>query len=363
MSTSHELKADSLRIAFEYKNKRVKMDTSNAIDSQASKKPVQSQGRLPPVRIDSVSQEIMRCRSHLEEPLRSAFDHHFKKSGKLLRANLALRAAQASDLKSQSCIRWAASVELLHNASLVHDDVCDDDSDRRGITSVSEMYGREIAICLGDAMIALSSLLLSQDTALQHTLTAHNLAILKLSAGQAAEFSTLSYPTWAAYEKLVEGKTTPLISLPLLGLNPSDQDSAESHQVAQYFSDTSIAFQIMNDIQNIDQGKQLAAPASDLRELRPNAVIAIFYEGLPDLDKRLFTRSKSGKKFAENDTRLNFWWEQILLSDSLAITRRLLGDKLSRSQQTLSALSNKNKDILQPFDHWLRKSYANLSSQ
>ena len=115
------------------------------------------------MRIDSVSQEIMRCRSHLEEPLRSAFDHHFKKSGKLLRANLALRAAQASDLGPQSCIRWAASVELLHNASLVHDDVCDDDSDRRGITSVSEMYGREIAICLGDAMIALSSLLLAQD--------------------------------------------------------------------------------------------------------------------------------------------------------------------------------------------------------
>ena len=186
------------------------------------------------------------------------------------------------------------------------------------------MYGREIAICLGDAMIALSSLLLAQDFALQHTLTAHNLAILKLSAGQAAEFSTLSYPTWAAYEKLVEGKTTPLISLPLLGLNPIGQNSSESGLITQYFSDTSIAFQIMNDIQNIDQGKQLASPASDLRELRPNAVI---------------------------------------LSDSLATTRQLLGDKLSRSQRIFSALSNKNKDILQPFDHWLRKSYTNLSSQ
>lgn len=313
--------------------------------------------------LECVSHEISICRSHLEEPLRSAFDHHFKKGGKLLRANLALRAGQANGLQTQSCLRWAASVELLHNASLVHDDVCDDDSERRGITSVSEMYGKEIAICLGDAMIALSSLLLAQDPALQHTLTAHNLAILRLSAGQSAEFSSLSYPTWAAYEKLVEGKTTPLISLPLLGLNPIDQDSAESHNVVQYFSDTSIAFQIMNDIQNIDQGKQLASPASDLRELRPNAVIAKFYEGLPDLDRKLFTRSKSGKKFAENDTRLNFWWEQILLSDSLATTRQLLGDKLSRSQKILSALSNKNKDILQPFDHWLRKSYTNLSSQ
>ena len=117
----------------------------------------------------------------------------------------------------------------------------------------------------------------------------------------------------------------------------------------------------MNDIQNIEQGKQLSSPPSDLRELRPNAVIAKFYEGLPDLEKKLFTRTKTGKKFAENDARLNFWWEQILLSDSLATTRQLLGDKLSRSQKIFSALSNKNKDILQPFDHWLRKSYSNLS--
>ena len=324
------------------------MDTSTAIDT-VSKKTAQGQSRFPSVQIDSVSQEIMHCRSHLEEPLRSAFDHHFKKSGKLLRANLALRAAQASDLRPQSCIRWAASVELLHNASLVHDDVCDDDSDRRGITSVSEMYGKEIAICLGDAMIALSSLLLAQDYA------------LKLSAGQAAEFSTLSYPTWAAYEKLVEGKTTPLISLPLLGLNPTGQNSSESHLIAQYFSATSIAFQIMNDIQNIEQGKQLSSPPSDLQELRPNAVIAKFYESLPELDKRLFTRSKNGKTFTKNDTRLNFWWEQILLSDSLATTRQLLGDKLNRSQKIFNSLSNKSKDILQPFDHWLRKSYSNLS--
>jgi geranylgeranyl pyrophosphate synthase len=337
------------------------MDTSTAIDNQVSKKAAQSRDQLFFVKIDTVSQEIMHCRSHLEEPLRSAFDHHFKKCGKLLRANLALRAAQASGLGPQSCVRWAASVELLHNASLVHDDVCDDDSDRRGITSVSEMYGKEIAICLGDAMIALSSLLLAQDYALQHTLPAHNLAILKLSAGQAAEFSTLSYPTLAAYEKLVEGKTTPLISLPLLGLNPTGQNSSESHLIAQYFSATSIAFQIMNDIQNIEQGKQLSSPPSDLQELRPNAVIAKFYESLPELDKRLFTRSKNGKTFTKNDTRLNFWWEQILLSDSLATTRQLLGDKLNRSQKIFNSLSNKSKDILQPFDHWLRKSYSNLS--
>ncbi len=113
-------------------------------------------------------------------------------------------------------------------------------------------------------MIALSSLLLAEDQSLRYTLPAHNLAILRLSAGQAAEFATLSYPTWTTYEKLVEGKTTLLISLPVLGLNPVGWDDAESQLVSHYFSITSVAFQMMNDIQNINLGE-----ADNLSCIRP----------------------------------------------------------------------------------------------
>ena len=313
--------------------------------------------------LDQVFEEIASCRRHLDEPLRSAFDHHFKKSGKMLRAKLALRAGQASGLQFYSSVIWASSIELLHNASLVHDDVCDDDAERRGFTSVAEMYGKEIAICLGDAMIALSSLLLAGDFTLQHTLRAHNLAIIKLSTGQAAEFSSLSYPTWTIYEKLVEGKTTPLISLPVLGLNSVNESCAEIRQVTHYLSEASVAFQMMNDIQNINQGKQTASAASDLRELRPNAVIANFYESLPEVDKKLFSKCKAGRRFQRYDTKLDFWWEQILLSNCIETTKHLLSEKLGRSERILYSLNDKNRDILRPFDQWLRESYSSLSSQ
>jgi hypothetical protein len=119
---------------------------------------------------------------------------------------------------------------------------------------------------------------------------------------------------------------------------------------------------MMNDIQNINLGKQTIAPASDLRELRPNAVIAKFYEKLPELDKKLFAKSRYGRKFGENDARLNFWWEQVLLSDSMESTKQSLSDKLLRSQHIINSLSNKNKQILQPFDLWLHGSYRKLSS-
>ena len=339
------------------------MNTIAAIEPQTQRSRLTRNNYIFSDHLDQVFEEITNCRWHLDEPLRSAFDHHFKKSGKMLRARLALRAGQASGLQLHSSVIWATSIELLHNASLVHDDVCDDDAERRGFTSVAEMYGKEVAICLGDAMIALSSLLLAGDFTLQHTLRAHNLAIIKLSTGQAAEFSSLSYPTWTIYEKLVEGKTTPLISLPVLGLNSIDESCTETSQVTHYLSEASVAFQMMNDIQNINQGKQTATAASDLRELRPNAVIANFYESLPELDKKLFSKSKADRKFQLHDTRLEFWWEQILLSNSIETTKHLLSEKLGRSKRILRSLNARNRDILQPFDQWLRESYSLLSSQ
>ena len=56
---------------------------------------------------------------------------HFKKTGKQLRGRMALTAADCFGSQAVS-LRWAAAVEILHNASLVHDDICDGDMVRRG---------------------------------------------------------------------------------------------------------------------------------------------------------------------------------------------------------------------------------------
>ena len=56
---------------------------------------------------------------------------HFKDFGKLIRGSSALAISNAVNLNFEASINWALSVELLHNASLVHDDVCDKDSHRR----------------------------------------------------------------------------------------------------------------------------------------------------------------------------------------------------------------------------------------
>ena len=57
-------------------------------------------------------------------PLSAAATHHFSSKGKQLRAKIALSAGEKFGADSSACLHWASAVELLHNASLIHDDIC-----------------------------------------------------------------------------------------------------------------------------------------------------------------------------------------------------------------------------------------------
>ena len=64
------------------------------------------------------------------QPLAKAAAHHFNSPGKMLRATMAMRGADVLNVNLSAATRWAAAVEVLHNASLIHDDICDGDKQR-----------------------------------------------------------------------------------------------------------------------------------------------------------------------------------------------------------------------------------------
>jgi geranylgeranyl pyrophosphate synthase len=64
-------------------------------------------------------------------PLFESAAHHFAKPGKMLRAKMALRASQTLNVDRAAAFHWAVAIEVLHNASLIHDDICDGDHLRR----------------------------------------------------------------------------------------------------------------------------------------------------------------------------------------------------------------------------------------
>ena len=95
---------------------------------------------------------LEHCQQH-SGVIRTALIYHFKAGGSRTRAHLALASAHALRIPTDSALAIAAAVEMLHNASLIHDDLQDGDSRRRGCPSVWKLYGKNTALLCGDALI------------------------------------------------------------------------------------------------------------------------------------------------------------------------------------------------------------------
>src|ERR1700758_2763272 len=112
-------------------------------------------------------------------------------SGKALRPELALLSARAAGAAAERGVTPAVAVELVHNFSLLHDDIMDGDTERRHRPTAWTVYGIGAEILAGDAMLALAQDILLEDKAPQGMLAARCLsfAVQRLIAGQGADLA------------------------------------------------------------------------------------------------------------------------------------------------------------------------------
>src|SRR5262245_34734870 len=152
---------------------------------------------------------------------------HIANGGKRLRARLALFGVRALGGPSHAGVGWGAACELLHNASLIHDDIEDGDRLRRGQPALWARHGTAQAINAGDLCIALGYAAIAAvpvDDAVRWQLTSTmTAAARRIVSGQADELNLLAsprasrLPSWADYAACVEGKTSALFALPIEG--------------------------------------------------------------------------------------------------------------------------------------------------
>ena len=249
-------------------------------------------------------------------PLADAARHHFAKPGKMLRAKMALSAAKLLKVDQAAALHWSTAIEVLHNASLIHDDICDGDKMRRGRVAVWTKYGRDVALTLGDWLIALSFELAAE--AAQRSNTPMLVKILAkhmatTTAGEAAEFSIQLIYSWDNYLRIAGDKTAPLLTAPLEGIAAMALHGDAAGAIGAYFRHLGKAYQIANDILNFRAGDGAADCGSDLVRRAPNAVIVLYRERMEGGEALAFDRwCKEGS----NDG-LAFWLQKIMASDAL----------------------------------------------
>ena len=188
-----------------------------------------------------------------ETTLSLAAQYHFEKPGKMLRAKMALHAASILKVNDAAALHWAAAIEILHNASLIHDDICDNDLLRRDRPSIWSKYGPNVALTLGDWLVALAFELAAEagqraQTPLLVKILAQHMATT--TAGEASEFSLDKGLEWDRYIEIASDKTAPLLTAPLEGVAAMALRVDASSSIGTYFRSLGAAYQIANDIMN-----------------------------------------------------------------------------------------------------------------
>jgi len=170
---------------------------------------------------------INPTKSRDDQRLNAAADaaaYHLSSGGQRVRAKLALHAGHALGLSSHDAVTIATAVELLHNASLVHDDIQDRDPTRRGQPAVWVCFGVNTAICTGDLLLSAAYAALSK---LENPQTLHTMLSLvhertataiggqcgDLLAG--ADDASDTAGAIARYQEIAAAKSGALLCLPI----------------------------------------------------------------------------------------------------------------------------------------------------
>lgn len=173
-------------------------------------------------------------------------------TGKNVRAALLLAAA--ADEQGQvpaSAIRLAASLEIMHLATLVHDDVIDEAPTRRGLPSIQSKFGKKIAVISGDYLFCLTFSLiadLSQDYA--SCLTDFSRAITRICLGEMGQLKHQGDPDLSVYGhlRIIAGKTAALFALALyVGSIARGDAEREARQLARFGYQVGMLFQVADD--------------------------------------------------------------------------------------------------------------------
>jgi len=205
--------------------------------------------------------------------------------GRRFRARLALHACSALGVDEHDAILWSAAVELLHNATLIHDDIQDEDTTRRGAPTLWVKHGRAQAINAGDFLLMLPHLLLEDLSSPVRGDLAFSLAkaATHIVRGQCSEMGLRSGRIdWERYLGAARGKTGALLALPVFGaLRLAGRSADVSERVAQVFQEVGVLFQLQDDLVDLYGDKGRAEVGCDIYEGKISALVVAQLECAP----------------------------------------------------------------------------------
>ncbi|MEO6527796.1 MAG: polyprenyl synthetase family protein [Gemmatimonadaceae bacterium] len=233
-------------------------------------------------RLEDVVTEMRRIVTAELPIIEQVSGHLLQMRGKMFRPTLALLASETDGASERRVVTLASVLELMHLASLVHDDSVDHSSMRRGLPTVNSLFSHQVSVIMGDYLYsrALEALVALGDLDLLRVLTSVSSQLTIGEMRQLAAVEKLAF-TEAEYETLIEAKTASLLSA---ACETGAMCGAARHRAAlkRYGSRLGMAFQVADDILDYTETASVTGKPSGL-DLREHKVTLPLIAALPRL--------------------------------------------------------------------------------
>ena len=244
-----------------------------------------------------IGKELELFEMHFKEAVKSRvslldriMQYIVKRKGKQMRPMFVLLSAKLNGEINDASYRAASLVELLHTATLVHDDVVDDALERRGFFSINALWKNKIAVLVGDYLLS-KGLLLSLENKDFEILTILSDAVKKMSEGELLQMEktrNLNFDESVYYE-IIYGKTASLLaSSCAAGASSVTKDPEQIQKMKDFGEYVGMAFQIKDDL--FDYGDEIIGKptGNDIKEKKLTLpLIHILQKCTPALKKKI----------------------------------------------------------------------------
>ena len=233
-------------------------------------------------RLEAVMVEMRRIVTADLPMIEQVSGHLLQMRGKMFRPTLALLASETDGTSEPRVVTLASVVELMHLASLVHDDSVDHSAMRRGLPTVNSLFSHQVSVIMGDFLYsrALEALVALADLELLRVLTAVSSQLTIGEMRQLAAVERLAF-TEVEYESLIEAKTASLLSA---ACETGAICGASRHRAAlkRFGARLGMAFQVADDILDYTETASVTGKPAGI-DLREHKVTLPLIAALPKL--------------------------------------------------------------------------------
>lgn len=294
-----------------------------------------------PVASIAAVKELLRSALGEAGPLSGIFEYVQRTPGKWMRAKMLLASTHvenASAIDQAGAVRAAAAVEVLQDASLIHDDLCDGSLTRRGVPSVGAAFGVRAAAAAGAYLAGLGIAWLAE-VAAGLRIDMNCLELRTLAEGQLIE--TLPYAgrirdLRAHYIDVVQRKTAPLFRLACrIGAQIGHGSVSAQRALAAFADHFALAFQVADDVRDLEGGKPLGKAAGT--DLAAGVVTwpLLDWAAAERCPMELLAELGLGRRAATDAEALRL---RVLRSGALAHSRRFIEQQLKAADRKLLGL-------------------------